>query len=88
MKVLVGIVLVLTLAFIFSAMSGVGKGIQYISNANMVLAAILAIFVFVFGPTVSILNMLPQCPWAATSTHSLKWHPVRPIWIAVIPQHG
>ena len=60
MKVLVGIVLVLTLAFIFSAMSGVGKGIQYISNANMVLAAILAIFVFVFGPTVSILNMLPM----------------------------
>ena len=36
------------------------KGIQYISNANMVLAAILAIFVFVFGPTVSILNMLPM----------------------------
>lgn len=58
-SVVVGIVLVLTLAFILSALSGVGKGIQYLSNANMVLAALLAIFVFVLGPTVSILNLIP-----------------------------
>lgn len=58
-NVVIGIVLVLTLAFILSAMSGVGKGIQYLSNTNMVLAALLAIFVFVFGPTVSILNQIP-----------------------------
>lgn len=58
-SVVIGIVLVLTLAFLLSAMSGVGKGIQYISNANMVLAAILAIFVFILGPTVSILNLIP-----------------------------
>ena len=54
-----GIVSVLTLAFILSALSGVGKGIQYLSNGNMVLAVILAVFVFVVGPTVSILNMIP-----------------------------
>ena len=47
------------LAFVLSAVSGVGRGIQYISNANMVLAAILAIFVFVMGPTVVLLNMVP-----------------------------
>lgn len=58
-KVVIGIVLVLTLAFLLSAMSGVGKGIQYLSNTNMVLAALLAIFVFIFGPTVSILNQIP-----------------------------
>ncbi len=58
-SVVIGIVVVLTLAFILSAMSGVGKGIQYLSNANMVLAALLAIFVFIFGPTVSILNQIP-----------------------------
>lgn len=57
--VVIGIVLVLTLAFVLSALSGVGKGIQYISNANMVLAALLAIFVFILGPTVSILNLIP-----------------------------
>lgn len=58
-SVVIGIVLVLTLAFILSAMSGVGKGIQYLSNANMILAALLAIFVFILGPTVTILNQIP-----------------------------
>lgn len=57
--VVVGIVLVLTLAFILSAISGVGRGIQYLSNANMVMAAVLAIFVFILGPTISILNLVP-----------------------------
>ena len=41
----VGIVSVLTLAFLLSAMSGVGKGIQWVSNFNLVVAAVLAIFV-------------------------------------------
>ncbi|APT84360.1 BCCT family transporter [Corynebacterium aquilae] len=58
-RTILTIVLILTLAFLISAMSGVGKGIQYVSNANMVLASILAIFVFVLGPTVTVLNMLP-----------------------------
>lgn len=58
-RALVIIVLILALAFVLSAVSGVGRGIQYISNANMVLAAILAIFVFVMGPTVVLLNMVP-----------------------------
>ena len=58
-KLIIGIVAVLTLAFLLSAMSGVSKGIQWLSNTNMVVAAILAIFVFVFGPTVAQLNMLP-----------------------------
>ena len=58
-QVVIGIVLVLTLAFILSALSGVGRGIQYLSNANLAMAAALAIFVFVLGPTVSILNLIP-----------------------------
>ena len=58
-KLTIGIVSVLTLAFLLSAMSGVSKGIQWLSNTNMVVAAVLAIFVFVFGPTVAQLNMLP-----------------------------
>jgi choline/carnitine/betaine transport len=56
---LVVIIVVLTICFIASAVSGVSKGIQYLSNINMVLAALLAIFVFVVGPTVFILNLLP-----------------------------
>ncbi|MEJ5920027.1 BCCT family transporter [Corynebacterium sp. H78] len=54
-----GIILVLGVAFLASALSGVGKGIQYVSNFNMVAAAILALFVLVLGPTVIIMNMMP-----------------------------
>ena len=57
--ILVGIIAVLTAAFILSAVSGVAKGIQWLSNINMVLAIALAAFVFVFGPTVFILNLVP-----------------------------
>ncbi|HET8596064.1 MAG TPA: BCCT family transporter [Intrasporangium sp.] len=56
---LVGIIVVLTICFILSAVSGVARGIQWLSNINMVLAVGLALFVFVVGPTVFILNLLP-----------------------------
>ncbi len=57
--VLVGVIAVLTAAFVASAVSGVAKGIQWLSNINMVLAVALALFVFVAGPTVLILNLVP-----------------------------
>lgn len=57
--VLVGIIAVLTAAFVLSAVSGVAKGIQWLSNINMVLAIGLALFVFVVGPTVFMLNLVP-----------------------------
>ncbi len=57
--VLVAIIAVLTVAFIASAVSGVEKGIQWLSNTNMVLALLLAVFLFVVGPTLLILNLLP-----------------------------
>ncbi|MDT5176450.1 MAG: hypothetical protein QOJ95_648 [Mycobacterium sp.] len=57
--VLIVIIVVLTIAFIFSAVSGVAKGIQWLSNINMVLALALALFVFIVGPTVFILNVIP-----------------------------
>ena len=58
--VLVGIIAVLTAAFVLSAVSGVAKGIQWLSNINMVLAVALALFVFIVGPTVFILNLVPD----------------------------
>ena len=57
--VLVAIIAILTAAFIASAISGVEKGIQWLSNINMVLAVALALFVFVVGPTVFMLDLLP-----------------------------
>ena len=57
---LVGIIAILTVAFIASAVSGIAKGIQWLSNINMVLAALLAVFVLVVGPTVLILDLVPS----------------------------
>jgi choline/carnitine/betaine transport len=57
--VLIGIIVVLTICFILSAVSGIEKGIQWLSNINMVLALALAFFVFVVGPTIFILNLVP-----------------------------
>ncbi|MBL1116576.1 BCCT family transporter [Streptomyces sp. 110] len=56
---LVAVIAILTVAFIASAVSGVEKGIQWLSNINMVLALFLAVFVFVAGPTIVILDMVP-----------------------------
>ena len=56
---LIIIITVLTTCFIISAVSGVARGIQWLSNINMVLALILATFVFVVGPTVFILDLIP-----------------------------
>ncbi|MFS8202833.1 BCCT family transporter [Streptomyces sp. CWNU-52B] len=56
---LVVIIAVLTVAFVASAVSGVEKGIQWLSNINMVLALVLALFVFIAGPTIIVLDLLP-----------------------------
>ncbi|MEZ2456980.1 BCCT family transporter [Salinicoccus roseus] len=51
------IIAVITVLFMYSAWTGLSKGIQYLSNANMILAGLLMIFTLVLGPTVLILNM-------------------------------
>ncbi|MGE2725569.1 BCCT family transporter [Mycolicibacterium pulveris] len=56
---LIVIIAVLTCGFVLSAVSGVAKGIQWLSNINMVLALILAVFLFVVGPTIFMLNLVP-----------------------------
>ncbi len=61
---LVTIIAVLTLAFVVSAVSGVERGIQWLSNTNMVLALVLAVFVFVVGPTIVVLDLIPTSAFA------------------------
>ncbi|MFJ3840883.1 BCCT family transporter [Streptomyces sp. NPDC054904] len=56
---LVGVIAVLTVAFVASAVSGVERGIQWLSNINMVLALVLAVFVFIAGPTIIVLDLIP-----------------------------
>lgn len=50
------IIIIVTVLFLASALSGIGKGIKYLSNINMVLAAVLMFFLLLVGPTVFILN--------------------------------
>ncbi|EEH63952.1 transporter, betaine/carnitine/choline family [Gleimia coleocanis DSM 15436] len=55
----IGLIVVLTIGTIISAVSGVGKGIRRLSNINLALAVILALFFFIAGPTVFIITILP-----------------------------
>ncbi|WP_221584984.1 BCCT family transporter [Microbacterium sp. G2-8] len=56
---LIIIVTVLAAGFVVSAVSGIKRGIRMLSNINMVLAGVIALIVFVFGPIVFLLNMIP-----------------------------
>ncbi|QGN47362.1 BCCT family transporter [Micromonospora sp. WMMD558] len=49
----------LTLAFVISAFSGLHRGIKWLSTTNVVLAVALMLFVFVVGPTIYTLEVLP-----------------------------
>ncbi len=49
----------LTLAFVVSAFSGLHRGIKWLSTTNVVLAVALMLFVFVVGPTIYTLEVLP-----------------------------
>lgn len=52
----VAIIIVTAALFITSAVSGVEKGIKLLSNTNMCVAALLALAVFLLGPTVAIID--------------------------------
>ncbi|WP_066186539.1 BCCT family transporter [Gracilibacillus timonensis] len=54
------IIAIVTVLFLISAWSGLSKGIQYLSNLNMILAGLLFIAILILGPTLLILNMIPS----------------------------
>lgn len=56
---LIGTMAVLTAAFIVSAVSGIKRGIRMLSNVNMIIAGVLAVFIFIVGPTIFLLNFIP-----------------------------
>lgn len=51
------IILVVTVMFMASALSGLDKGIRILSNVNMILAAALCVVVFAFGASLFTLNL-------------------------------
>lgn len=52
------IIIIVTILFIASAWSGLSRGIQYLSNLNIGLGAILMIIALIVGPTILILDMM------------------------------
>lgn len=59
-NVLIIIIAVLGLGFLISAVSGVSRGIRYLSNINITLTLGLVLFVFLLGPTLFLLNLVPS----------------------------
>ena len=54
----IGIIVLATVMFLGSAVSGVTRGVKILSNTNMIMAALLALAVFILGPTVAIIDTL------------------------------
>ncbi|WP_040703073.1 BCCT family transporter, partial [Nocardiopsis salina] len=59
-RALVVIIAILTIAFVVSAVSGVARGIRYLSNVNIVLTIGMVAIVFFAGPSLFLLNLLPS----------------------------
>lgn len=75
------IIAIVTALFIYSAWSGLSKGIQYLSNLNMILAGLLFGAVLILGPTLLILNMMTTATGDYLNTlifHSLDAAPMNP----------
>ncbi|MGJ9458574.1 glycine betaine uptake BCCT transporter [Oceanobacillus sp. CF4.6] len=51
------IIAVVTILFMISAMTGLNKGIKYLSNTNLILAIVLMLFVLFLGPTNFIMSL-------------------------------
>ena len=56
----VGVIGFLTACFVISAVTGIEKGVQLLSNANAIAAVVLVFFLFVVGPTVFILSTFTE----------------------------
>lgn len=56
----VAIIAVITVLFTLSAVSGVAKGIRYLSETSMGLAGLLLVFIVVVGPSIYLANLLVQ----------------------------
>ncbi|HAT1250499.1 TPA: BCCT family transporter [Corynebacterium striatum] len=57
---LIVIIAILGCGFIISAVSGVSRGVRYLSNINISLTLGLVVLVFLAGPTLLLLNLIPS----------------------------
>src|SRR5699024_8943744 len=54
------IIAVVTFIYLWSASTGIQRGIKYLSNVNIILALTLLFFIFIFGPTQQIMKIFIQ----------------------------
>jgi choline/glycine/proline betaine transport protein len=54
------LILIITAAVLFSVLSGVAKGMKWLSNINLVLAGIIVVFILIVGPTQFLLRDFVQ----------------------------
>ncbi|MFT0847939.1 BCCT family transporter [Actinomycetaceae bacterium L2_0104] len=54
------VITVVTAIALWSVVSGVHKGLKWLSNVNMGVAALLAVAVFILGPTTLLLKAIPE----------------------------
>lgn len=59
-NVLISIIGVLAIGFVISAVSGVARGIRYLSNINISFTLGAVLFAFFAGPTLYLLNLIPS----------------------------
>ena len=74
------IIVVTTVLFLTSALTGVSKGIKWLSNMNLMLALALMLIVFMVGPTVAIIDTFTNTLGAYASEFvrmSLRMTPFR-----------
>ena len=57
MAVSMWIILIGTVLFMLSNLAGINRGMKYLSNINMLLAACLMLFIFLLGPTKQIIDI-------------------------------
>lgn len=53
----IGIILIGAFLFILSAVTGIKRGVKYLSNLNMILALLITLFIFILGPTKHIIDI-------------------------------
>lgn len=80
-NILISIIGVLGIGFVISAVSGVARGIRYLSNINISLTLGAVLFAFFAGPTLYLLNLVPSGimhyldNYLAMMSKSLSWGP-------------
>ncbi|WP_435299012.1 BCCT family transporter [Timonella sp. A28] len=56
----IGIIIIITCFVIFSVVTGVAKGMKWLSNINLIVAALLLLFILAVGPTLFLLRDFVQ----------------------------